>query len=112
MNAMSTNNHNDEGVFDKLADIWQRTATWTGHRPLQLLGYFIGALILVGVATYAGTRISENTQQLSEIKSQFCSGAIDTPRNTKLCRDLLGKLLEHPTKQQAIRLKQLIRENP
>lgn len=112
MNATSMNDNDNEGVFDKLADIWQRCGTWTGHRPAQLLGYFIGALILVGVATYAGTRITENTQQINEIKSQFCSGTVDTPRNTQLCQDLLGKLLEHPTKQQAIRLKQLIKENP
>jgi uncharacterized membrane protein YiaA len=110
MKSMSINNDH-EGIFDKLADIWSSCGTWAGRRPAQLLGYFVAALILVGVATYAGTRITENSHRINAIKAQFCGGAVDTPHNTSLCQQLFNKLLEHPTREQVIRLKQLIKES-
>lgn len=88
------------------------------QRPVQLLSYLVGLMVIIGV--YGAIVATNNKSNLDQVKSALCNsdsfnrdGSSRDHQNQRVkCQRLFTKLLEHPTPQQARRLKQIVKEAP
>lgn len=115
MVAMSEDSGNR--ILDMFADLYKAIKAWMAERPIQLLAYMVGLLVIIGV--YTAITATSNSTHIDQVKAALCNSdsfdnrSVNDHRDQQIkCQRLFSKLLEHPTPQQARRLKQIVKEAP
>jgi hypothetical protein len=100
--------------MDWLARMWERAGRWFSHRPAAVIGTLAGAVLFAGLMGVLIFKQNEQGTSLREVQSVFCNGAIEHPTVEQQinCQHLLDQLLKNPTQDQAVRLREIIKEAP
>jgi hypothetical protein len=100
--------------MDKLAAAWLWIGDRFRRRPIAVVGFLLGAVIFAGATSYILVQQNHNASRIEKVQDVLCGGKekVITKKVQANCQRLLDRLLEHPTQEQADRLKQIIKENP
>ena len=99
--------------MERGSKLWLRIGQTFERRPAQVCGLLLGAIILIAVLFYATTTATNNRADITQIQAAFCNG--DEPYTNEQqqnCRQLLDKLLNDPTPEQARRLREIVKGTP
>lgn len=100
--------------MERLAAAWLWIGNCFKRRPIAVVGFILGAVIFAGTASYILVNQNHNTSRIEKVQDVLCGGKekVITKKVQANCQHLLDRLLEHPTQEQADRLKQIIKETP
>lgn len=100
--------------MDWLVRAWSWLGECFHRRPVAVTGVVVGALIFGGLMGFLLVKQDENTSRIQHVQEVLCSSGhqISSQMQERNCQQLLNHLLEHPTKSQAERLRQILKETP
>ena len=80
------------------------------HRPFTTLGIIIGCVLCLACALYVGYTADQAKKRAEEVSEAFCNSPHNPPPQKVIdnCQRLLDRLLDHPTKDQATKLRQIV----
>lgn len=110
---MATNKDQDDrrGFMDYFATCWEALGRYFGHRPLQMIGLFVGAAVVIVALAFSSISTVHNSGRINKVQAAFCNGDAKFNSTQKMnCRKLLDQLLKNPTPEQARRLREIVKE--
>jgi hypothetical protein len=100
-------------LMDICARVWSYLGSVFGVRPATIISLLVGSILFAAGLTYTLVQQSESRRAIRQVQAAFCNGqdVNPSPRQIKLCQDLLAQLLKNPRPVEVTRLKKLISEN-
>lgn len=101
-----------EHFFDGAAKGWVKLGEVLHRRPVQFISYLVAGIVIIVLLSAALITSTENKTDINSVKSVLCNppkdGTID-PNRIRQCQELFDRLLQHPTPQQAERLREIVK---